>query len=263
VTFIVCVKQVAALDDEFEMLDDGTGVDPDFVERDLNEWDRFAVEAALQLRDATGEGEVVVVTVGDDEADEALLACLAMGADRAIRVWDDALETADALGVARVLAATLQSQPAELVLCGVQSSDAVNGATGVALAAYLGVPRVAVVRHLEYDPATRQVTVERELEGGLVEQLRVACPALLTVQTGINEPRYATLRAVKQAREKPLEVLDLDAVALGEAAVAEAVGSRTRALAHPEKMAGAEMLNGSPAELAARIAEIVREKVSA
>jgi electron transfer flavoprotein beta subunit len=263
VTFAVCVKQVAALDDEFEMLEDGTGVDPDFIEHDLNEWDRFAVEAALQLRDAAGEGDVVVLTVGDEEADEALLACLAMGADRAIRVWDDALEGGDALAVARVLAGALEKESPDLVLCGVQSSDAVNGATGVALAAHLGMPRVAVVRHLEYDAAARQVTVERELEGGLVEVLRSRCPAVLTVQTGINEPRYATLRAVKQAREKPLEVVAPEDLGVDADAVADASGSRLRRLAHPEKSAGAQMIDGSPAEVAARIADIVRERVSA
>lgn len=261
--FVVCVKQVAALDDEFEMLDDGSDVDPDFVERDLNEWDRFAVEAALQLRDAAGEGDVIVITVGDEEADEALLACLAMGADGAIRIWDDALAGADAMAVAGVLAAALRAETPELVLCGVQSSDSVNGATGVALAAHLGLPRVAVVRDLEYDAAGRQATVERELEGGLVEILRVQCPALLTVQTGINEPRYATLRAVKQAREKPLDVLGLDAVGLDTGAAGALAASRSRGLAHPEKTAGAQMLDGSPAEVAARIAEIVRERVSA
>lgn len=260
-TFAVCVKQVAALDDEFEMLDDGSGVDPDFVEHDLNEWDRFAVEAALQLRDAAGDGDVVVLTVGDEESEEVLLACLAMGADRAIRLWDDALHGADTLVVARVLAAALQDQSPELVLCGVQSSDAVNGATGVAVAAHLGLPHVAVVRRLDHDAG--QVTVERELEGGLVEVLRVRCPALLTVQTGINEPRYATLRAVKQARDKPLEVVGLADVGLDADTVAAAAGSRMRSLAHPEKTAGAEMLDGSPAEVAARIAEIVRERVSA
>ena len=134
-------------------------------------------------------------------------ACLAKGADRALRVWDDALEGADPLAVARVLAAVVERESPDLVLCGVQSSDAVKGATGVALAAHLGLPRVAVVKALDYDAGSGSATVERELEGGLIELLRVRLPALLTIQTGINEPRYANLRAIKQAKEKPLEVL--------------------------------------------------------
>ena len=256
---VVPVKQVAALDDEFELLDDG-GVDPDFVEWELNEWDTFSLEAAQQIGEAAGDAEIVVVSVGDEEAEEGLLACLAKGADRGVRVWDDALEGADALAVARVLAAAVEREEPDLVLCGVQSSDAVNGATGVALAAHLDLPHVAVVKGLEMGDGS--VTVERELEGGLVEVLRVELPALLTIQTGINEPRYATLRAIKQARDKPLDVIGLADLGLDDDAVAAAAGARVRRLGHHEKGEGAEMLSGSPDEIAARIAEIVRERVS-
>jgi electron transfer flavoprotein beta subunit len=260
VKIVVAVKQVAALDDEFELLDDGAGVDPDFVERDLNEWDAFSLEAALLLKEAAGDGEVVAVSVGDDEAAEGLLTCLAKGADRGVRVWDDALEDADVLSVARVLAAAVERESPDLVLCGVQSSDAVNGATGVALAGHLGLPRVAVVKRLEVDAGV--ATVERELEGGLVEVLRLRCPALLTIQTGINEPRYATLRAIKQAREKPMDELGLGDLGLDADAVAAAAGSRRRRLRAPETGGGAEIIEGSPAEAAARIADIVKERMS-
>lgn len=259
---VVPVKQVAALDDEFELLDDGAGVDPDFVERDLNEWDAFSLEAALLLKEAAGEGEVIAVSVGDDEATEGLLTCLAKGADRGVRVWDDVLENADALSVARVLAAAVERESPDLVLCGVQSSDAVNGATGVALAAHLRLPHVAVVNGLEFDAGSGTATVDRELEGGLIEVLKIRCPALLTIQTGINEPRYANLRAIKQAREKPLDELGLEELGLDEQAVAAAAGARRRRLHPPEAGGGAEMLQGSPAETAARIAEIVKERMS-
>jgi electron transfer flavoprotein beta subunit len=260
---VVPVKQVAALDDEFELLDDGSGVDPDFLELDLNEWDAFSLEAALLLREQTGEdGEVVVVTVGDDEAEEALLGCLARGADRAVRVWDDSLADADVLVVARALAAAVERESPDLVLCGVQSSDAVNGATGVALAGYLEMPHVAVVKQLEYDPASATATVKRELEGGLVEVLRVRAPALLTIQTGINEPRYANLRAIKQAREKPMAVTSPAELELEPAALEAARGSRRSRLRHPDRGEGAEMIDGSPADIAARIVEIVRDRMS-
>jgi electron transfer flavoprotein beta subunit len=262
VKIVVPVKQVAALDDEFELLDDGSGVDPDFVERDLNEWDAFSLEAALQLRESNGDGEVVVVTVGGEEADEALLGCLARGADRALRVWDDSLADADPLAVAKVLAAAVGREQPDLVLCGVQSSDAVNGATGVALAGYLELPHVAVVKHLDYDAAQSTATVKRELEGGLVEVLRVRTPALLTIQTGINEPRYANLRAIKQAREKPLAVSTPDELGVDSEAIAAAAASRRRQLRSPDRGAGAEMIDGSPSEVAARIVEIVRDRMA-
>lgn len=257
---VVPVKQVALLDDEFELLDDGSGVDPDGLEWDLNEWDTFSLEAAVQIRDASAEqGEVVAVTVGGEEAQDGLLSALAKGADRGVRVWDDSLEDADALSVARVLAAVVAPEAPDLILCGVQSSDAVNSATGIALAGHLGMPHVAVVKRIELEG--RAATIERELEGGLVELLRISLPALLTIQTGINEPRYATLRAIKQAREKPLEVRSLADVGLGAEQVAAACGSHRRRLAHPEKGEGAQILDGSTAEVAARIASIVRERV--
>jgi electron transfer flavoprotein beta subunit len=261
---VVAVKQVAALDEEFELLDGGVGVDPDFLEWDLNEWDTFSLEAALEIRDSVGgEGhEVVAVTVGEEEAEEGLRSCLAKGADRAVRVWDESLAGADALAIARVLAAVVGRESPDLVLCGVQSSDAVNGATGAALAGYLDLPRVAVVTQLEWDAASATATVHRELEGGTIEVLRVRAPALMTIQTGINEPRYATLRAIKQAREKPLEVVGLDDLALAPEVLQAAAGSRTVAIAAPDRGAGAEMLNGSPAAVAVRIVEIVRERMS-
>ncbi|MGH2762434.1 MAG: electron transfer flavoprotein subunit beta/FixA family protein [Thermoleophilaceae bacterium] len=259
---VVPVKQVAVLDEEFELLDDRPGVDPDAVDWELNEWDDFSLETALQLREAEGQGEVVVISLGDEEAEEGLRACLAKGADRAQRVWEGSLEGADPLAVARVLAAAVERESPDLVLCGVQSSDAVHGATGVALAAHLGLPRVAVVNALDYDAASRSATVERELEGGLVELLRVELPALLTIQTGINEPRYANLRAIKQAKEKPLEVMELSDLGLDDERVAAAAGSRVRSISPPEAGGGAEMLNGSPAAVAERIAEIVKERMT-
>jgi electron transfer flavoprotein beta subunit len=262
VKIVVPVKSVAALDDEFEIVGDGTAVDPDSIERELNEWDTFSLEEALLLREAAGDGEVVVVSVGDEEAEEALLTCLAKGADRAVRVWDEGLGGADALAVARVLAEAVSRESPDLVLCGVQSSDAVNGATGVALAAHLGMSHVAVVKSLDYDAGAGRATVERELEGGLVEVLRIGLPALLTIQTGINEPRYANLRAIKQAREKPLDAVSLGDLGLDDGAVSAAAGSRVRRLARPQRGEGAEMLGGSPAEVATRIAEIVKERMS-
>lgn len=261
---VVAVKQVAALDDEFELIDDGPEVDPLSLEWNLNEWDSFSLETALQIREsAGGEGhQVVAVTVGDEHTQEGLLSCLAMGADRALRLWDESLEGADPLAVARVLAAAVVGESPDLVLCGVQSSDAANAATGVALAGLLDLPHVAVVTRLDWDAATATATVERELEGGLIEVLRVGTPALLTIQTGINEPRYATLRAIKQARDKPLEVRGLAALGLDREAVERAGGSHTVALRALESGTRARMLDGPPADVAARIVAIVQERLS-
>lgn len=259
---VVPIKSVGTLDDDFELREDGRGADPGSLDWSLNEWDDFSVEAALQLREHAG-GEVVVITVGDDDAEDGLLACLAKGADRAVRVWDEALDGADPLAIACVLHAAVAREDAQLVLCGAQSSDGVNSATGIALAGRLGVPHVAVVSSLELDPSGTRLRVGRELEGGLVEELALGLPALLTIQTGINEPRYANLRAIKQAREKPMDELGLTDLGLTADDVESAAGAHVRRAAPPAAAEGAQMLEGSAAEVASRIADLIRERVTA
>src|ERR671933_2434494 len=162
---VVCVKQVAQLGDEVEFTDDERDVDPDYLDFALNEWDSYATEEALQIRERLGEGEVVIVTVGDEESEEAVRRCLAMGADRAIRVEGEGVER-DPVSLARALAPVVQGESPDLVFCGVQSSDAVQAATGTALAELLDLPRVAVVTRIEWDPGAGRATVNRELEGG-------------------------------------------------------------------------------------------------
>jgi electron transfer flavoprotein beta subunit len=248
---VVCVKQVGSLGDEVEFTDDERDVDPDYLDYALNEWDSYATEEALRLREAAGDGEVVAVTVGEEDAEDAMRRALAMGADRGIRVWSDELAGADPITVARALAEVVRAEEPDLVFCGVQSSDAVQAATGAALAEVLDLPRVAVVTKIELGSGT--ATVHRELEGGLVDVVEVDTPALLTIQTGINEPRYATLRAIKQAEQKEIEVREPGD--LGTPA------ARVRRMFVPPKGEGAEMLDGSPVEIAGRIKELVDERM--
>jgi electron transfer flavoprotein beta subunit len=251
---VVCVKQVAMLGDEVEFTEDERDVDPDYLEHAVNEWDTYAVEEALRLREALGEGEVVVVTAGDEQADEALRRCLAMGADRAVRVPLGEDGVADPLTVARALAAAVGPEGPDLVLAGVQSSDSVQAATGTMLAELLDLPRVAVVTKVHYDHAQRRATVHRELEGGLIDLVEVDTPALLTIQTGINEPRYANLRAIKQAAQQEIAVVATPQDGHG--------ASRVRRMFVPPRGEGAELLGTNPADVAQKIAEIVRTRMS-
>jgi electron transfer flavoprotein beta subunit len=251
----VCVKQVATLGDEVEIAGSGVDVDPDYLEWTINEWDTYALEEALRLRERSGAGEVVLVTVGAEDADESLRRGLAMGADRAVRV--DPGERGgvlDPLTVARGLAGALDGSRFDLVLAGVQSSDAVQAATGTMLAQLLGLPAVAVVKHVEVDTGSGRALVHRELEGGLIDVMGVDLPALLSIQTGINEPRYANLRAIKAARDKPISVLELDSGTGGCATV-------TRMFTPPAGRT-AELLGDDPAEVASRIIEIVTARLS-
>jgi electron transfer flavoprotein beta subunit len=246
---VVAVKQVAQLGDEVEFTDDERDVDPDFLDYALNEWDTYATEEALRLVEAAGDGEVVVVSVGDEDVEDCMRRCLAMGADRGIRV--DVGERIDPIQVARALADVVRGESPDLVFCGVQSADSVQAATGTALAEFLGLPRVAVVTKVELGDG--KATVSRELEGGVVDVVEVDSPALLTIQTGINEPRYATLRAIKQAEDKEIDVRPLGDA--GEPAYS------VRKMFVPPKGEGAEMLNGSPADVAQRIKDIVEERI--
>jgi electron transfer flavoprotein beta subunit len=272
---LVPVKHVASLreDDAADSIgaDDGTvELVPDALAWTPNEWDAFSLEAGLTLRDSAVEGgragdEVVVVTVGDERDEESLRAGLAMGADRAIRVWDEALDSlrdrADPLSVARLLAGIAAVESPDLILCGAQSTDLANAATGVALAGLLDLAHVAVVSAIELERG--QLAVQRELEGGAVELLRVSLPALLTVQSAVKPPRRANLRAIKQARAQPVSVFGLSDIGLDRDAVSAAAGAHVLALCTRPPGDGATLLEGPPAEIAASIAAIVTEAMSA
>jgi len=257
---LVAVKQVSALDEDFEIRGDGRDVDPEFFIRDLNEWDDFSLEEAVKIKEATAEPvEVVAVSVGTEEVDESLRKCLAKGADRAIRVWDAAIEDSDSIAIARVLAAVAKREAPDMLFAGVQSSDHSFASTGIATAALLGWPHAAVVTQLTYSPGAKSAVFRREFEGGLLQEVEIQCPAVLTIQLGINTPRYASLRSIKQAAAKPIEVLSLADVALGAADVGEAgSSSRVRRMYVPDK-GRAQLIEGDAAQQAARLAEIIRE----
>jgi electron transfer flavoprotein alpha/beta subunit len=248
---IVCVKQARSLGDEVGFTADGRAVDPAYLNSALNEWDAYATEEALRLREAQG-GEVVVVTVGDEGSDPAVRRCLAMGADRGVRTWSDGLRGADPIAVAVVLADVVRDEAPDLVFCGVQSSDDANGAVGSALAALLDLPCETCVVGLELDGGGT-ARVRRELEGGLVEVREVPVPAVITVQTGINEPRYATFRAIKQADQKELAVREV---------AVPAAHARVVRMGEPVRERHAEMIGGKAPQVAERIAAILKERLS-
>jgi electron transfer flavoprotein beta subunit len=253
----VTVKLAATLG-EGATLHNGA-VDPADLEWDVNEWDLYAVETAVQLKEAAGDCEVVLVSVGGEQVSEGMLSCLAMGADRAIHVAvDDEADALDSIAVARLLAAVIGPESPDIVLSGVQSSDFASAATGTALAGVLGLAHVAVVRAVRLDD--RVLEVDRELEGGLVERLRVGLPAALTVQTGINEPRYATLRSIRQASAKRRDTVT--PAELGFPDPGSLAAARTEAIAELPARGSAEMLGGSAAEIADAIAALLRTKVS-
>ena len=242
---LVCIKRVALLSDDVEFTADGREVDPDYLDFALNEWDACSLEEALQLRDANG-GEVIVVSVGEPSCERELRRCLAMGADRAIRVNTDST-VLDPMALAEALAEVARGEEPDLILCGVQSCDSVQGATGAALAGLLDLPAVAVVKKLEIDVTARKAVLHRELEGGLVAVYECELPAVLTIQTGINQPRYVTMRAMQEVAAAEIPVR--------EAAIGNAGRYRIRRMFLPAA-ARAEMIAGKPVDIARRILEI-------
>jgi len=256
---MVAVKQVVSLDEDFELRADGRDVDPDFFVRDLNEWDDFSLEEAVKIKEAAGAAEVVAVCIGSDEADDVLRKCLAKGADRAIRVWDDAIEGSDPIAIARILAAVAKRESPDLLFAGVQSSDQAFAATGIATGAFLDWPHAAVLTQLNYTPGATRAVFRRELEGGLLHEVEIQCPAVLTIQLGINTPRYASLRSIKQAAAKPIEVLAPGDLGLSDAEIGEAgSASRVRRMFVPDK-AQAQLLEGDAAAQADKLAAIIRD----
>jgi electron transfer flavoprotein beta subunit len=226
--------------------------------------DRFALEGALALR-AEGE-EVLALAVGDEPLERALRHALAMGADRAVRVWDPRLaETGgagevDELALAAVLAAVVRLEQADLVLCPAQSPALEDDVTAIAAAGLLDLPHAYDVVAIEREEG--RLAVRRRLDGGRVELLRLATPALLAIRTASNTPRQPNLRAVKRAREQPIAVLGLAELGLD----ARALGASTGACVHPPRehppRRDARPIGGSPAEIAARIVEIAEQRVA-
>ncbi|WP_132058205.1 electron transfer flavoprotein subunit beta/FixA family protein [Halorussus amylolyticus] len=256
---LVTVKEVAEVADDFEIA--GTEVDERYLEYDLNEWDDYAVEEAVQLKEDGPADEVVTVTIGPERAEETIRMALAKGADRAVRVWDDALEDVDMLDVetkTNLLAAVVEEEDPDLILTGVQSGDDALGATGVSLADQLGFQWGAVVNALDFDADAGVASVHRELEGGVEELTDIEIPAVLTIQTGINEPRYASLRGIRQAQSKEIAAKTLGDIGLDAGAVESDL--TLTSMYEPESESDATIFEGDAGETAGQLAEVLREK---
>jgi len=256
---LVTVKEVAEVEDEFEI--QGLDIAEQYLEYDLNEWDDYAIEEAVQISENNDDVEVVTATIGPERSEETIRMALAKGADRAIRVWDDSIEGSEYLDVdakAEILSAVVEEEDPDLVLTGVQSGDESNGATGVTLAEKIDFEWAAVVNALDLDVEGGVASVHRELEGGVEELTDVETPAVLTIQSGINEPRYASLRGIRQAQQKPLDVKSLEDVGL-DASVVESPLAQT-SMYEPESEGDATIWSGDAEETAAQLADFLRDK---
>jgi electron transfer flavoprotein beta subunit len=252
---IVCVKRVP-LTQEVDLEIDGskTGVRKDMLAYVINEWDNYAVEEAILLKEKL-EGTVTAITVGNDDDEEVLRRSLAMGADRAIRI-DPGDRDLDSFVLSRALAEVIKGMDYDLVLSGVQADDDNHGMVGIMLAEHLGLAHAAVVNGLE--PEGDEATISVELEGGIDEVSKIRLPALLSIQTGINEPRYVSIMGIRKAAKKELKVIQLNELGLSD----DDLSRRTiiEEVFLPPETEGAEMIEGDPSTVAEDIIRIIKEK---
>ncbi len=254
----VCIKYVPDTSEvEVELEEDGRAVDTSRFSFDINDADNYAVEEAVLLKEQYG-GQVTVLSIGPEDSEIMIRTALAKGADRAIRIEDPRLAAHDPLMVARVLRAAVE-EDFDLVLCGCMASDDGHMSVGVAMAQELGVSHAAMVTRVEEQG--EGLRVHRELEGGLQEVVDLSLPAVLTIQTGINEPRYASIRGIRSAQKKELTVKDLEGLNLkAEQVDSSASLIKREQLYLPEIVSRAEMIEGEPEEKAEKLAAILKKE---
>ena len=255
---VACVKQVPSSEARIQIAADGRSIDRSSVEFVVNPYDEYAVEEGLRTREKFG-GSLTVLSVGPAKAEEALRTCLALGADRALILKDDALQGSDPLGVARILAEAIRPLNADLILCGKTSIDVEDHGVGVALAELLGLPHVSVVSKLEWIDE-RNIRVEREIEGA-VEIVEVSCPAVLTANKGLNEPRYPSLPGIMKAKKKPIEEITPAELGLDPASVGAPAARIEIVLLEPPPMRSeGKKLAGEPRASVVAVLKALREE---
>lgn len=258
---IVCIKRVPDLSEsEVEVDATGRAIRDDDLVYGLNEWDRFAVEEALRLKEIHG-GRVTAITVGDENSEDELRRALAMGVDEAVRLWDPEFGEADGWVTARILRAAISSRPFDVVLTGSVSSDGGAGVVGGMLAAMLEIPQVALATSMEIRGDV--ASVRHEVEGGLERAVEVDLPVLVTVQTGINEPRYVSIRGIRRVAGAEIPVLSASDLGLASDEIGPAAHRvRLEGLSRPPAGRSAEILEGRTDEVVGQLIDRLKAQGS-
>ena len=255
---LVCVKRVPdTAENEFQLNSAGNDLDRDDLVYSVNEWDNYAVEEAIQIVDRVG-GTVTVVTVGDSESEEVLRREMAMGANNGVLLSDDAFEGSDGKGIATILKGEIQKAKYDLILTGAQA-DAAAGQVGGMLAAMLDLPYASLVNKIEIDGS--KLKIGREIEGGNQELNEIDLPCVLSIQTGINEPRYVGIRGIRKVAQVEIPVKGAASLDINPASVGDA-GAKVKRVDYfvPVLGDGAEMLEGSTDEIIAQLIERIKSK---
>jgi electron transfer flavoprotein beta subunit len=245
VNIIVCIKQVPAKDAPLAIA--GNWIRESDIGFEMNEPDSYALEEALRLKEKHG-GEVVVLSMGPERVKQTIKEALAKGADRAIHISDDAFAQLDPLGAASALSAAIKKEKVDLVLTGLQSDDQGFGQTGVLLAGLLNLPHATIIMAIEAQDG--KLRLKRELEAGWFQHIECSLPAVLTIQSGINKVRYATLKGIMAAKKKEIAALTRESLGVSTQAT-----QKVEKIYVPTKTKKTEFLTGTPKEMATKLVE--------
>ncbi|AAB90947.1 MULTISPECIES: electron transfer flavoprotein subunit beta/FixA family protein [Archaeoglobus] len=241
---IVLAKHAPDPESEISVASDGKSISQSGLVYDINDWDRYAVEEAIRIKEEKG-GEVVVVGVGTN-CDDTLRKCLAMGADRAIKIPVDT--SFDAYQTAEVIKEAIKDEQFDMIFAGLMSQDLNNAQVGVLLAAMLDLPVATAVAELKVEDG--KVIARRELEGGYLEEVELPTPCVLTIQSGINEPRYVSIMGIKRAKSKEMK----------EVSVTPSISTLEIEKMYLPPVKKAEMIEGDPSQIAEKIIQILKER---
>lgn len=250
---LVCIKQVPDMESKFKVGADGAWYDSADLAWRMNEYDEYAVEQAVQLKEKTG-GDLTVLCIGPDRVKETMKKALAMGCDRGVHVADETSFAKDPFSIASIIAQFAGSKSFDLIFTGMQSQDRGSAQVGVLAAEMLALPSITTIVDFAFDNNT--ISVKRELEGGVKAKVTCPTPALVTCQLGLNTPRYPTLPNIMKAKKK-----DLLSVPVADLLKVQGL-EETTALYFPEKKGGGLILEGDIGDLADRLIKILKEKTA-
>jgi electron transfer flavoprotein beta subunit len=251
---LVCIKQVPDMESKFKIDAGATWYARTDLAWRMNEYDEYAVEQAVQLKEQVKDADLTVLCIGSDQVKETMKKALAMGCDRGAHIADDNASAKEPFEIAGIIAEYAKDKGFELIFTGMQSQDRGSGQVGVLVAEMLGLPSVSTVVHFAYAGGT--VEAKRELEGGVKACVKVQTPAVITCQLGLNTPRYPTLPNIMKAKKK--ELLSTPAADLLKVAARQ----ETAKMYFPEKKGGGLVLEGDLAEMADKLIKILKEKTA-
>ena len=249
---LVCIKQVPDMESKFKINPEGTWYDGGDLAWRMNEYDEYAVEQAVQLKEQVGESDLTVLCIGPQRVQETLKKALAMGCDRAFHVADDAAYIKDPFEKASIIAEYAKDKGFDLIFTGMQSQDRGSAQVGVLVAEILGMPSISTIVEFAFEGG--QISAKRELEGGIKALVKAKAPALVTCQLGLSTPRYPTLPNIMKAKKKEMISTDVSELLKVEAKQA------TAKIYFPEKKGGGLVLEGDAKDLADQLIKILKEK---